>query len=255
MDFTLQQAAYHAFCAENFSVCRPDGPENFAFVHFLRPMELWQNGELVPVEKGAFILFAHGMRQQYHPQTPDMLEHWCHFSCEGFQEWCGELGLPFGEPFFVRDATAADAIFQTVTADFYDGSVSAVRYGMQALFLCLAAARQTAANREEHARLYALRAMLRDRLDEEWTVEKMAEAVGYSASHLNRLYRHTFDISPMQDLCRMRMERAKYLLTATSYSVEHIAGLLRYDSCTSFISRFRKVAGVTPLQYRKRWAR
>ncbi|MGI5893681.1 MAG: helix-turn-helix transcriptional regulator [Candidatus Merdivicinus sp.] len=254
MKFSLQQAAYHAACPENFSVCRPDGPEAYAFVHFLRPMALWLDGKMQTIEKGAFILFAHGMRQQYYPLTPDMLEHWCHFYCEGFEEWIQNLGLPFGKPFYIRDSTAADAIFQTVTADFYDGCDSAVSLGMQALFYSLAAACKTVSNRGEHAALYELRSTLRNRLDEPWNVASIAAIAGYSPAHLNRLYRRVFGISPMQDLFRMRVERAKYLLSATSYSVEHIAQLLHYNSSTSFISRFHAVAGITPLQYRKQWS-
>ena len=123
---------------------------------------------------------------------------------------------------------------------------------MQALFCCLAANRQTGNVKDPNLkRIYALRDQLRFRAEENWTLRSMAAEVNFSESYLNKLYRETFGISPKKDLFQMRMERAKYLLSNTSYSVEYIAHMLNYESSTSFISRFHKAVGVTPLQYRK----
>lgn len=255
MIFSVEQAAYHAYCKEHFLVDRPNGPKGYAFVHFFRPMMLELDQELIPVSKDAFIIFSHGIRQHYYPQTSDMLENWCHFECDHFPEFIHSLGIELNRPFWIRDSAGADTLFQTIASSYYDSNLQAVDFGMHALFYYLASASRLYTNHygEEMQKLYDFRTLLQSRLEEDWTVSSMAETLNYSPSYFNKLYGDTFGISPKQDLSKMRMERAKYLLSSTSYAVSHISHLLHYTSSTSFISKFHRYAGMTPLQYRKQW--
>lgn len=252
MDFIVEQAAYHSYCASNFRIDRPKGPDAYAFVHFLRPMEIYLNDRPQFLEPGAFIVFAHGFHQHYHPQTTDMLENWCHFDCPDFSDWLHELGLPINQPFYIRYATAADAIFHSITLNYHSGNTKAVNYGMQALFCSLAADYHTeTATDPALEKLYHLRSKLYLNPEKDWDLKSMAMEISFSESHLNKLYRRAFGISPKKDLFRIRMERAKYFLSTTPHSVEYIAHKLNYASSTSFISQFHKAAGISPLQYRK----
>ena len=52
-------------------------------------------------------------------------------------------------------------------------------------------------------------------------------------------------------ILRMRMERAKDLLTSTSEKVTSIAQRLGYNNDSYFIKTFRGMVGVTPYEYRK----
>lgn len=251
----LTQGSYACHCAENFNILRPGGPPGHALVHFLRPMLVNVHGEMRKVAEGAFILYEKGRYQQYRPQTKDMLEHWCHFEMCGFAAFAQELGLPLGEPFFVQDAALIDGLLKSVLEEFLLRGADAERtisLGMRALLFALAASYQkpdSLGGAEE--RLEQLRLCMSMHLDENWPLKRMADELSFSIPHFSMLYKKRFGVSPKHDLNRMRLERAKYLLTTTSYSVEHIAELLHYASPTTFIAQFRSGVGMPPGKYRR----
>lgn len=84
-----------------------------------------------------------------------------------------------------------------------------------------------------------------------WTVEEMAEVVGYSPPHLHRLFQKRFNRSPIQHLIYLRMERAKYMLTHTAWSLDQIAERVGYSDVFNFSKRFKKSVGSAPGLYRK----
>lgn len=84
-----------------------------------------------------------------------------------------------------------------------------------------------------------------------WTVDDMAELIHYSTSHLHRLFKKRFSRSPIQQLIYLRVERAKYLLLNTTWSIEQIAEQVGYTDVFNFSKRFKKSVGVPPGKYRK----
>lgn len=254
MHFTVDLSSYHLHTPTDFVHDRIHGPSEYAFVHFMRPMMLYQNGKMVPINEDAFMIFSHGKRQYYYPQTVDMLENWCHFGCQNLPEFLNELEIPLDQPFYIQDPIPADGIFKKIVSGYHDNNTAAVNFGMFSLFYYLATALQGANYLDEKTqKLYQLRLDLQNRLHQNLTVSDMAQMVNFSPAYFNELYKKTFGISPKQDMSRMRIEQAKHLLCSTSYSVEHISQQLGYDSFTSFITKFKKAAGTTPLQYRKKW--
>lgn len=59
-------------------------------------------------------------------------------------------------------------------------------------------------------------------LSHHWKVAEMAEKVNVSVSHLNRLFKAEFNLSPMQYLQELRLERAADLLKSSFLSIKQI---------------------------------
>ena len=93
-------------------------------------------------------------------------------------------------------------------------------------------------------------AYVEDHLNENITVQQMAEAAGYHASHFTSLFRQHLGISPGQFILRKKTDRAAELLTATSMPVSAIAEALGFASQFYFSNFFKKQTGMTPSQYR-----
>ena len=49
------------------------------------------------------------------------------------------------------------------------------------------------------------------------------------------------------------MEKAKLLLLTTDNPVKAIGPAIGYKKSSSFVAKFRKETGFTPLQFRKKW--
>ena len=103
----------------------------------------------------------------------------------------------------------------------------------------------------ESQRIWQLQQELEKRLHYNWTVDAMAEIANYSSPHLHRLFRNQFGRSPVQHLIHLRMERAKYLLTHTDWTIEQIGEQVGYSDVFNFSKRFKKSAAIAPARFRK----
>lgn len=77
----------------------------------------------------------------------------------------------------------------------------------------------------------------------------IAKAAGLSTSRFSHLFKKETGITPMEYLCRERIETAKSMLSAYEYSVSEISMLLAFSNQSHFISAFKKHTGITPGQY------
>lgn len=93
--------------------------------------------------------------------------------------------------------------------------------------------------------------MVHEKLEQAWTVQSLALAVGMSRSVFAQRFKALVGESPMEYLARCRMHRASRLLRESDLSIAQIAGLTGYDSDMSFSKAFKRRLGVTPGKYRQ----
>ena len=78
----------------------------------------------------------------------------------------------------------------------------------------------------------------------------LAQVVYVSPYYLSHLFKKMTKTSPIQYLIQYRIEVAKHLLLTTNLTITEIAIKVGYQSETHFQNTFKKIAGVTPGQYR-----
>lgn len=83
-----------------------------------------------------------------------------------------------------------------------------------------------------------------------WTVEDMSKLVHYSAPHFHRVCKRHYSRSPIQQLIYLRIQRAKYLLRHTHWTIAQIAGHVGYQDIYNFSKRFSKSVGLPPARFR-----
>ena len=88
-------------------------------------------------------------------------------------------------------------------------------------------------------------------LEQELSLEKMAELAYMSTYHFAHMFKQTVGAAPHQYVLRCRMEKAKQLLKATDWSIMHIALKVGFKDSGYFSSAFKRHIGVTPANYRK----
>jgi AraC-like DNA-binding protein len=93
--------------------------------------------------------------------------------------------------------------------------------------------------------------MLRSRLEVNITVGEIASACSLSVSHFARGFRRSFGISAHQYLIRLRVERAKTLLSNTQKPFAEIAQLCGFCDQSAFAKTFTRVERMTPSLWRK----
>ena len=83
------------------------------------------------------------------------------------------------------------------------------------------------------------------------TPEKLAELTYMSYSKFRKIFREYTGFAPSQYIQEVRINMAKEVLTNTSKSIKEIAFELGYENKDYFFTVFRKVTGMTPVNYRK----
>lgn len=83
------------------------------------------------------------------------------------------------------------------------------------------------------------------------SVQKLAESLHVSQGYLNQLFRNGMGVSPVKYIIMKRMEYACYLLRTTGLSCEKISETVGMYDNAYFYRIFRRVMGMTPVEYRK----
>jgi AraC-like DNA-binding protein len=94
-------------------------------------------------------------------------------------------------------------------------------------------------------------ALMRDRLDEPWTVATLARHVGMSRSSFAARFRAAVGTAPMSYLTRLRLAHAAGTLATSSRPVGAVARAAGYDSESSFSKAFARHYGQPPGRYRQ----
>ncbi len=94
-----------------------------------------------------------------------------------------------------------------------------------------------------------------EKLNQSWqdppSLPELARWAGYSAQHLNRVFRKVIGITPLQYAARIRMEKAAALLASRQLTVKGVGERLGIDDPYYFSRLFRQHYGVSPSQYRE----
>jgi AraC-like DNA-binding protein len=128
--------------------------------------------------------------------------------------------------------------------DLLDGYRNAVADIERAL------ARPTPARRDRSIRR-AL-AFLREHLAEPLTVAQVARAAGFAPDYLRKVFRRAQGVTLDEYLQRLRLERAQQVLATSTFAMARVARLAGFQSRTYFQLWFRRRAGMTPAEYRRR---
>lgn len=97
----------------------------------------------------------------------------------------------------------------------------------------------------------SLLGLLRERLDEPWTLDLLAKQMNMSPYHLQRTYKRYTGISPAAQLRQMRMKQAKAWLLSGRHSVGEVAVAIGFRSVSHFARVFQSETGMTPTAYQK----
>lgn len=88
-------------------------------------------------------------------------------------------------------------------------------------------------------------------LAEPLSLHQLSADAGLSRRQLERLFRHQFDCTPARYYLRLRLERAKLLLSQSTIPVMNIAMACGFVSASHFSKKFRQENGLLPHAIRK----
>ncbi len=92
---------------------------------------------------------------------------------------------------------------------------------------------------------------IRENLHRDISLSDLAGVAGLSRFHFTRAFKRTTGFSPYQFILSARVERAKSSLANSDKSMLEISQSLGFGNQSQFTTAFRKLAGITPSQFRR----
>ena len=92
---------------------------------------------------------------------------------------------------------------------------------------------------------------LSQNLDRKLGRDDIAAFVHLQPNYLDRVFRRTYGVAPMQMLRDLRLQRARHLLESSDHTVAAIAVLCGFEEAGYFTRVFRQQTGETPGEYRR----
>ncbi len=95
-----------------------------------------------------------------------------------------------------------------------------------------------------------VRRYIENHFKEDLTLDTLAEVAHVSKYYLAHNFTRECGTSPINYLLSCRIRESLYLLEETSMSLSDIAGTLGFSSPSYFSQSFRRIQGISPMQYR-----
>lgn len=87
---------------------------------------------------------------------------------------------------------------------------------------------------------------------ENLTLDQLAGLAHLNKYYLAHAFQREFGASPINYLISRRIEESRFLLRETDHSISQIAQILGFSSLSYFSQSFRRLEGVSPVEYRRR---
>ncbi len=87
---------------------------------------------------------------------------------------------------------------------------------------------------------------------EDINISSLAESINISDVHFRNEFKKYFGISPLSYIKKMRMEKAKQMLSAGYHTIANVATECGFESISYFSYEFKRINGLTPSEYIKR---
>jgi AraC family transcriptional regulator len=101
------------------------------------------------------------------------------------------------------------------------------------------------------ARLRKIKELVHAKMEDDLSLDEMAQSVGLSTAHFARMFRKSTGETPHQFVLRQRLERAKAMLRAPDARVLDVAVASGFKTQQHFAQVFRDVCGISPTEYRQ----
>lgn len=88
---------------------------------------------------------------------------------------------------------------------------------------------------------------------ENLTLDQLSAVAHINKYYLVHAFRKEYNISPISYLISRRTQESRFLLTNTDYTLSQIAQILGFSSPSYFSQSFRRLEGMSPMEYRKRY--
>ena len=185
---------------------------------------------------------------------------WCHFYGISMQDIYAKYRERGGKAVFHPDDVEA---INNILSNLYDLAVSSdyirdmrINERLNELLTILMEQswhQDIAVMSKKRMELNEIKQYLDENYGEKVTLNTLASRFFVSKSYLSRIFKDSYGFTINQYILFKRIPEAKQLLRFSTKNVDEIADFVGMNDANYFSRMFRKVEGISPSEYRKRW--
>lgn len=256
----ITEIGWRSLLMQGEHVRLPEGAEHTMLLTLHAPADITLGTQTVSAEAGDAVLLREKTPLCISVPHDDLLYDFVCFDADTDSRFYQALGIPENVLLHACDQKYLTVLTEQLCAEYYGNSQrrsDMLDCLLRALLIWLSetggtvSAKAASSTDPHYAELVRLREKIYANPQEKWTVEMLCSEVNMSRSYFQLIYRETFGMTCIADVINCKMNRARDLLTSTSYTISHIAQLCGYDNEEHFMRQFKKNNGVTPTVYRR----
>ncbi len=251
------RAGFNYRHSSSFKINRPNGSGDYLLLIIKTEAFAVLGGELISIPANCALIYKKGTPQIYGALTDKYINDWIHFDISTEEEKEFEaLGVPFDTVIPLREASELSGFVKSIVYERYSENIhkkaSMQRYFDLMLLKLSEKLRDDDPDREHplYGQFCKLRNDIQLEPQNDWSIESICKKLMLSRSYIQHLYKLFFKTSITNDVKNGRIERAKYLLSASNMTVTAISNTCGYESDVHFMRVFKQQTDMTPSEYR-----
>ena len=229
-----------------------DNAEDYLLMFFKTPFLYKDPDELNVGRAHHYILYPPYTSAEHGSYEVGFVDDWIFFNGEEVKKIVDKFKLPLCTPFCIDKHSVIEPYINKIEAET---KLKSSCYEVSALItqMLVNLGRQYEyTSKNTHSAYEAInnaRVYMLDHIDENISIQKLAERANYSVSRFCVLYSRFFSVTPVEDLLNARIEKAISLLKYNHTSITDTAELCGFSSIHYFSRKFKEKTGVSPSRY------
>lgn len=256
MDYKIKDFMYFKHEPKGYICDRPNGTNDFLFLHFINPIDVLIGGQIVRTAPNACVIYSPNTPQFYVAATHALLHNWLHFMPLDDRNDPVYMGLPVNKIFYTERGNRITSYMEEL--QWWKNKENQIRMSQEFSKLLIFLKEEYHIHHKSVIQsdniLFEELRLLIYQSPKDWNINSMAKYAHLSRSYFSVKYKKLFQISPIDDLSEATLRMARRLLTTTTQSIQNVAINCGYDSVSFFIRKFKGETGLTPKAYREEYS-
>lgn len=243
---------YQVCKTKNYIMDRPEGRVDYQIIYVYEGIgRFLLNGEIVSVPAGNILLFP-PHKPQYYAYLPseNPTIYWIHFTGTNCDALLKKYQI---QNCYVGKIVSLKILFQDIITELqlknplYEDLVINAFHKM--LMIICRSHQQILMPNENNFSIDRLIIELNRNYMKKWTISSMADFCKVSDGYFSHIFKKHTGNSPIAFLNRLRIEKAKFLLSSNTMNISTVSVLVGFDDPLYFSRTFKKITGIPPQNF------
>ena len=243
----------HYFCNEHYAVRRPSY-DSFLVLYVVRGRGYcYLDGQRVELGVGSLVLLDCYLPHRYGTDTGWEI-YWIHFDGRMARDTFEAVAQTRRQVILPKNTYhAAHALERIYTMFHVDKRISEALISKDITsivteFLVFELPEEGVP--EHSTRIEEVLSYINEHIDQQLTLDSLAQRVSLSPFYFSRVFRKETGYTLREYLINTRINAARFYLRTTELSLKEISYRCGYGSDSTFCTTFKRITGMTPLEYR-----